>query len=187
MIAASVQLELLALALAVDAAAVTLALAAAGTPLRGLVKAWVLFAVFQAGMAGLGAVAGAWLASWAAAWDHWVAFALLVVVGGRMILGTADPDTEPEPSWGGLLVLAVATSLDALAAGVGLPMLDLPLGVSIAGVGLTTALACVVAGLLGQRVSGVFGQWAERIGGAVLIAIGARIVASHMGWLPAGW
>ena len=181
--ASAIELFLLALALAVDAAAVTAGLATGGASRRDLVAASTTFGVFQAALAGLGAVGGAWLVTIAAAWDHWIAFGLLAIVGGRMLVPGGDDDDEVDAArlaLGRLVVLAIATSIDALAAGVGLPLLEVPYGVSIVTVGLVTWVLCGIAAQLGTRFSGHLGQRAEQIGGVVLIGLGIKILVEHL-------
>lgn len=168
-------------ALALDAAVVTAGLGASGAPRRLLARATVLFGVFQAAMAGLGAVGGTWLEVWAATWAHWIAFVLLGIVGGRMLVdGSNQERMGPDRSWAALLALAVATSIDALAAGVGLPLMRVPLIVSVPLIGVVTVALCTVAGAMGTRVDGRLGHRAEQLVGAVLIAFGVRIVLAHL-------
>jgi putative Mn2+ efflux pump MntP len=173
---------MVAVALAADAAAVSAGLGAARAGRLVLGGAAVLFGLAQAGMAGLGALGGAWLAENAAAWDHWVALGILVLVGGRMLRGGEGEDAPAAPSLAVLLTLAIATSIDALAAGVALPMLSPPVPLSLAIIGAVTVALSVLAGALGQLAGRLLGAWAERAAGVVLIGIGVLIVAEHLGW-----
>ena len=179
-------LELLALtvALALDAVAVTAGLAAGRAGGRELAVASVVFGVFQAGMAGGGALGGAWLAARAEVAAGVVAFLLLTVVGGRMIVGTGEEEVESGLSASRLAVLGLATSLDALAAGVGLPHLDVALPISAVTIGVGTTVLCGMAAVVGSRVGDAVGPRAERVGGAVLVLVGARILLSAVGVLP---
>lgn len=179
------EVGVLSVALALDAAAVSASLGAAAATNRTLAAAALVFGVFQAGMSGLGAAGGAWVARYAAAWDHWIAFVLLLGVGGSMILGDSDDDPEVSDRISAkvLLVLGVATSIDALAAGVSLPLLGPPPLATIAAIGAVTTVLSVAAGLAGRRVGAHLGGHVETIGGLVLIAIGVRIVAEHLGYL----
>lgn len=174
------ELLLLSVALAVDAAAVTAGLAAAGSSGRELGAASATFAVFQALMAGLGAAGGAWLVEVASAWDHWVAFGLLGIVGGRMLFPDEDDEVEVGLAPSRLVVLAVATSIDALAAGVGLPLLQLPLLVSMLAIGLVTLVLCGGGARLGSTLSGSLGRRAQQVGGLVLIGLGVKILIEHL-------
>lgn len=174
-----VSVLLLAFALALDAAAVSAGVGAAQRSLRPLVLAAVLFGLFQAGMSALGALAGGWLEAHAAAWDHWIAFVLLTAVGLNMLRG-GDDEEAVDTRLITLLTLAVATSIDALAAGVTLPLLDTPLAVSLAVIGVVTLGLSLVAGYLGRRAGDLFGPVVEKLGAVVLIGIGVRILVSHL-------
>ncbi|MCB9663212.1 MAG: manganese efflux pump [Alphaproteobacteria bacterium] len=177
-----VEVGVLAVALALDAAAVSAALAAAGTRPRTLAWAALLFGLAQAAMSGAGALGGAWLAEVASAWDHWVAFVLLAAVGGRMLWVGADEADElgAEPSTTVLLGLAVATSVDALAAGVTLPLLGAAVGVAVVVIGVVTTALSVGAAIAGRRAGAHVGPWAIRLAGGVLVGIGLRVLVSHL-------
>ena len=180
LVADLLEMSVLSTALAVDAAVVTAGLGASGAARGLLARATVLFGLFQAAMAGIGAMGGTWLEVWAAAWAHWIAFVLLGIVGGRMLVdGPNHGRVGPGRSWTTLLALAVATSIDALAVGVGLPLMQVPLVVSVLLIGVVTAALCTVAGAMGTRVDGKLGHRAEQVVGAVLITIGVRIVVAH--------
>ena len=177
----------LATALALDAAAVTAAIAAAdgagasedgrGRPRRrDLAAACIAFGVAQAAMAGTGAVGGAGLATVASGWVPWVAGGLLLVVGGRMLLAREEEAAITTPGLVALLALALATSLDALAAGVGVPLLGPSPLVSIPVIGLVTAALCAAAAWVGQRIGTRLGPWSVRLAGAVLSGIGLRFL-----------
>jgi len=177
-------LEALALAfgLAMDATAVAAA--------RGLVRHRkeavlipLLFGLFQAGMAALGWGLGAWGGDYVVAWDHWIAFGLLVAIGGKMLYEAirGDGDDDPDPGTVGLyVVLAFATSIDAAAAGLTLPLLDVAPGLAIALIGVVT-LACAAVGYaLGKLVGHRFGSAVEILGGLILIGIGVRVLVEHL-------
>lgn len=176
---------LLALALAMDAFAVALTQGARFRPgLRGAVTIAATFGLFQGVMPligwGIGAVAFAYIA----AIDHWIAFGLLTFLGARMLGGHVAEDEAARALTGtALLVAGIATSIDALAAGITLPTLDVaPLVAATLIGGVTFALS--LAGVeLGRRAGDALGQWAERAGGVILIALGCRILAEHTGWL----
>jgi putative Mn2+ efflux pump MntP len=144
-----------------------------------------VFGAFQAVMPAIGYAGGALLGGFIAAYDHWVAFTLLGLVGGHMMLESrASAEEAKSPSnpfaWRALLVLGVATSIDALAVGISLALIDVPPLLAIAVIGLTTFVLCVPAVRLGARLGARFSQRAEFIGGAVLIAIGTRILIEHL-------
>ncbi len=183
--------ELLAVAvgLAMDAFAVSLAVAAAGWADRpsARFRLWFHFGLFQALMPVLGWLLGAPIATRIAAWDHWVAFALLVWIGGRMIHGALreQPEGVPtdDPTRGRLLMgLAVATSLDALAVGFSFACLGLSVWRPALVIGVVAAIfsliGCLAGGRLGRRV----GKRMEAAGGAVLVLVGLRIVLEQPGF-----
>ncbi len=121
------------------------------------------------------------------AWiDHWVAFALLAYIGQRMIheaLSGGDEDSaeraDPTRGWS-LVTLSVATSIDALAAGLTLALLKVGVLASAGVIGLTAALMTWLGMALGRRVGHYVGSAAEILGGVVLVVIGTRIALSHL-------
>jgi putative Mn2+ efflux pump MntP len=116
-------------------------------------------------------------------YDHWIAFALLAFVGVRMIYGAArgDDAQAPDPSRGWtLVVLSIAVSIDALAVGLSLGVLGLPVWYPAFIIGVITALLSLVGLRLGQDFGSRLGKPVEIIGGLVLIGIGLRIVISHL-------
>ncbi len=177
----------LAFALAIDAFAVALA---AGVSLPRITHrhtfrlAWH-FGFFQAGMTLLGWLAGVSVRALIQEVDHWIAFGLLVFVGGRMIreAGRAEEERrQADPTRGRTLVLlSVATSIDALAVGLSLAVLEAPIALPAAVIG-AVALLLTAAGLhLGRlaRAGTRLGARMEVAGGLVLIAIGLRILIEH--------
>lgn len=178
------ELGLLAVALAADATAAAAGIGAATRSPRRTAGAAVLFGVFQAGMAALGAWGGAAITDAAAAWDHWVVFGLLTAIGARTLWeGWTGAETEAgERAWGAraMLLLAFATSVDALAAGMTLPLLGHPVVVASLTIGAVTAILSFVGGELGRRLGDRFGPRVEMAGGIVLIAIGARVLVEHL-------
>jgi putative Mn2+ efflux pump MntP len=170
-----VEVGVLAVALAIDAAAVSAALGAAGARPSRLALAAFAFGLAQALMAAVGALGGVWLVALLAGWSRWIVCAVLVFVGIRM--AREDPDDDPavpDPSLAELTVLAVATSIDALAAGFRLPMLTTPVAASVGAIGLVTLLLSGLAGLGGQRAGSVLGKNAMRVAGGVLVVLGLR-------------
>lgn len=143
------------------------------------------FGVFQGGMPLLGHLVGSQLEQSITAFDHWVAFGLLAVVGVKMLreaLGPADEDagggvlTRRE-----LLVLAVATSIDALAVGITFAFIDVDVVTAVALIALTTFVLSLTGVALGSRAGARYRRPAEVVGGLVLIAIGTRILVEHLG------
>lgn len=177
---------LLALALAMDAFAVALG---ASTILpagrRPVFRLAFHFGLFQALMPVLGWLAGRQLAVLIAAFDHWVAFALLTWIGVRMLRaglagdGAAAAIRDPSRGWS-LLTLSVAVSLDALAVGFSLALLDEEIWQPVAVIGLVTGLLSWLGVSLGRRLGQAWGPRMERVGGLILILIGLRILVGHL-------
>lgn len=151
--------------------------------LRQALRLAVTFGLFQSGMAILGWLAGAEAMRYIARWDHWIAFGLLALIGGKMIRDALSEQSERAPvllTLRALLILGVATSIDSLAAGLTLPMLDLPLVLSAGAIGLTTFVLSLAAALGAQRLGETIGGKLELLGGIVLIAIGVHILVEHL-------
>ncbi len=121
------------------------------------------------------------------AWDHWIAFILLTILGGRMVVGgfrhgATDECVAPERH--GFMVLAmtaVATSLDALAVGVGLAFLQVNILVTALAIGAATTVMATTGVLVGRFIGPILGKWAEVLGGVVLVGIGCTILVEHLG------
>jgi putative Mn2+ efflux pump MntP len=124
---------------------------------------------------------------WLAAWDHWVAFVLLVAIGGKMLAEGGKGEKKEAPQSDDdlfrpkdLFVLAVATSIDALAAGLTLPMLGAPMGLSLATIGVTTAVLSALGLFAGRRFGASLGRRLDFAGGLVLIGLGIKILVEHL-------
>ena len=172
--------------LSMDAVAVSLA-ASASRRARGARATFRLsfhFGLFQFLMPVAGWFIGASFARYIESVDHWIAFGLLVFVGGRMIrtaASGADPGLAADPSRGStLILLSVATSIDALAIGLTLAMLGSGIWYASAIIGIVTASLSCLAIVVGQRVGHAVGRRMEVVGGLALIAIGVRILAQHL-------
>ena len=142
------------------------------------------FGLFQAGMTFLGWLAGSTIAHWIERFDHWVAFGLLVFVGGRMILSGMSQESEHKDvdlSRGGMLVMvSIATSIDALAVGLGLALVDVNILEACLVIGFITLGLSIVGLLTGGLLGEKFGKRMEILGGLILIGIGIRILVSHL-------
>ena len=175
---------LLAIALAMDATAVAAARGLAGVRQRDAVLVPLLFGGFQAGMAALGWLGGRLALRWIEAWDHWIAFGLLTVLGGRMVIGAVRGSDEEAAATGGglatLLLLSVATSIDALAAGLTLELVGAPPPLTLALIGGVTAALSAIGYLAGRRLGRHFGARLELVGGVALIGIGVKILVEHL-------
>jgi manganese efflux pump family protein len=177
---------LLALGLSMDAVAVSICagISRPGEPFVRALRMPVIFGLFQALMPLLGWLGGSTVVSLIADWDHWIAFALLAAIGGKMLWeawhGDGDCPTGDPFAWGRLCVLAVATSIDALAAGLSIAFIGLPPLVSIVVIGMVTTVLCLPAVRLGSRLGARWARRAEVVGGLVLIGIGVKIVFDHL-------
>ena len=174
----------LAFGLAMDATAVA---AARGLLHRRgeLVALPLLFGAFQSGMAALGWLLGAWGGKYVAAFDHWIAFGLLSIVGVRMIRAGFDHEVtawrgDPSRGWT-LVMLSVATSIDALAVGLTLAMLGTAIWYPSVVIGLVAGGLSFMGIRLGSRLGRTFGKRMEIAGGALLLGIGLRILYLHLG------
>jgi putative Mn2+ efflux pump MntP len=176
---------LLAFALAMDAFAVALTQGAKFRPsARGGLAIALTFGVFQALMPLAGWVIGAVALIYVEAIDHWIAFGLLAFLGVRMLGGHVGEDEASHALTGRALLLAgVATSIDALAAGITLPTLGVSAWLAVALIGVVTFAMSAAGVWLGRRAGDHLGEWAERAGGVILIGLGCKILAEHSGWL----
>ena len=182
-------LFLLAVGLSMDAFAVAICKGLALKKIKFshalIVGLW--FGGFQALMPLIGYFLGAQFRDAIAAYDHWIAFALLVLIGGNMIrealFEKEEPETDSALSFRSMLLLAIATSIDALAVGVTFAFLDVNIWTSVSLIGVTT---CILS-MIGVKVGSVFGakyaKKAEFIGGMILILLGIKILLEHLGVL----
>lgn len=189
-----IELLVTAAALAMDCTAVSVAggLAARKHNLalgRLAVEMSLLFGLFQGGMLALGYVAALGFSDWLSAVDHWIAFGLLSIIGGKMIweFFEEEKEEEPEKAFGftlrARLMLAVATSIDAMAVGVSFSLLDASLIGAAAVVALMSFAFSLPAFFVGNRLGHHFAGRAELVGGLVLVGIGLKIVLEHTGFL----
>ncbi len=179
---------LIALALAVDAFAVAVAAGVALCRVSGrqIFRLSFHFGLFQAGMNILGWGAGLTVRSLIESVDHWVAFVLLSVVAGKMIIdgfqGHDHESDRPDPTAGKTLVmLSLATSIDSLAVGLSFSVLNISIWLPAAIIGVVATLLTVIGLRLGCVVGSAsrIGSRAEIIGGLVLLGIGVNILLQH--------
>lgn len=183
------QLFLIAVGVSADAFAVALGkgLHMRHLRIRNALVIALTFGLFQAVMPLIGWLLGTRFASYITDYDHWIIFALLAAVGGKMLWEafSSHEDTEKDSDSVNvreLLVLAIATSLDALAVGISFAFLpDLPIGGAVTLIGVTTAVISFAGIFIGHRVGVRLGKPAEIAGGVILILIGLRILFEHLG------
>ncbi len=180
------EIIIIAVGLAMDASAVCLAAAAAGfaKDARAKFRLSFHFGLFQFLMPLLGWFLGINFVSYFKAFDHWIAFFLLAFVGIRMIwegMNTTSFTQKKDPSKGMTMVmLSVATSIDALAVGLSLAMLDVNIWYPSIMIGVITTGMSLLAIKIGTKLGTMFGKRMEIFGGVVLIMIGFRILFSHL-------
>ncbi len=176
----------LALALAMDAFAVALGTGAVLSRLTGrhLFRLGFHFGLFQALMPVIGWLAGLTIIQWVEAWDHWIAFSLLAIIGGRMIYEAFSDEEKPgdrDPTKGlSLILLSIATSIDALAVGFSLSVIGVSIWMPALVIGLVAGVLTIAGMLLGGRIGSRWGSRVEIFGGLVLISIGIKILVEHL-------
>ncbi len=172
---------ILAVALSMDAFAVSIGLGAKKN-VRGLaLKAGLYFGVFQAVMPLIGYLAGEELLGWVASYARFIAFALLALIGAKMLYEGVQGGIEEEISALTnklMLLLAIATSVDAMAAGFSLTLLDANPYVACLVIGVTTFGFSAAGVAIGRRSGTWLENKAELFGGTVLILIGIKILLS---------
>ena len=177
---------LLAVALSLDAFAVAVASGCALRPIRWehYCRIGGAFGFFQFFMPVVGWLLGQSVHSYIEAWDHWIAFVLLCVIGANMIREAGEAE-ECSSSMGvrEMLSLAVATSIDALAVGVTFAFLKVDIIPAITLIGLTTFAFSATGVKIGSVFGGKYKSAAERAGGIALIIIGTKILLEHLGIL----
>jgi putative Mn2+ efflux pump MntP len=141
------------------------------------------FGFFQALMPAVGYVCGFAFEGWFKSVDHWIAFGLLGFIGAKMIYESrrADDEKVKDPfATPRLLLLSVATSIDALAVGLSFSLLGVPLVTTVLVIGVVTFSLCLPAVWLGRRLGGLMASRAELLGGLALIGIGFKILIEHL-------
>jgi putative Mn2+ efflux pump MntP len=198
------ELLLIAVGLSMDAFAVSICrgVTLSGVTLQksAVVGAW--FGLFQAGMPLVGYLVGCRFAAAIVAYDHWIAFGLLALIGGNMIRGVLWPGEEeaacaveaphtgmrplreePDLKVRAMLPLSIATSIDALAVGISFAFLRIEIIPAVTLIGLVTFVLSVVGVTIGTMVGSRFRERAELCGGIILILLGLHILLEHTGIL----
>jgi putative Mn2+ efflux pump MntP len=176
----------IALGLAMDAFAVALGCSLRGLTRRQSFRLAFHFGLFQFFMPLIGWSAGKGIESRIMAFDHWVALGVLVFVGGKMIVESSrrraeDAGPTSDPSRGSrLFLLSVATSIDALAVGLSLAVLESGILYPAAVIGVVAFLMTLAGTAAGPRLGRLAGRRAELAGGIILILIGLKILLDHL-------
>lgn len=180
-----IQIFIISFILALDAFSVSIAggMKSQKAKVAHAVKISAFFGAFQAGMPVIGWVVGETLKSFIAGVDHWVAFILLGVIGLKMIreaLGNTQEEKRDILNTKTLLLLSVATSIDALIIGITLSLLKIPFFVSIITIGVVTFILSFLGFIFGKQLGVLFGKKAEALGGVALVLIGLKILIEHL-------
>ncbi|SNR95130.1 manganese efflux pump MntP [Pseudomonas segetis] len=182
-----ISLFFLAMAMSTDAFAAALGKGASlhNPRLSEALRTGLIFGVIEAITPVIGWSIGQVASQYVERWDHWIAFTLLLVLGLHMIYNGLQHDDESveKPSQHSFLILAVtafATSIDALAVGVGLAFIDVNIWVAAASIGLATTVMVTIGVMLGRVLGNAVGKRAEMIGGVVLMLVGAAILYEHL-------
>jgi manganese efflux pump family protein len=177
----------LAVGLGVDAFSVAIGIGATNSR-----KSWapvmrlaLAFGLFQFVMPLVGWLAGSTVVDMIQSFDHWMAFGLLALIGGKMIWEGFEKESDGEKAdqtrgWP-LLLLSIATSIDALAVGFSFSLLKAPILFPAAIIGVVCFLMTAVGMVFGKGLARIFGKKVEILGGLVLIAIGVKILLEHLG------
>ena len=151
----------------------------------------LFFGGFQALMPAIGWFLGIGFERYITSIDHWIAFVLLGFIGGKMIYESFQPDKDiPEEEKDRpldikeMFMLAVATSIDALAVGISFSFLNYPIGLASAVIGITTFIISIVGVYIGNFFGTRYKKRAEIAGGIILCLIGLKILFEHLGLLP---
>lgn len=179
-------LLILAIALAMDSVAVSIAI---GSKYKDLLVSKALFAAavfgfFQGAMPIAGYFIGISFAEYVQAYDHWIAFILLVGLGGKMLYEAYKNEFDDEVtdlSTKTLITLAIATSIDAMAIGVTFAFLQTDIYTAASVIALVTFVLCVVAVYIGKKLGSLLESKAEMLGGVILIGLGCKILFEHLG------
>ena len=181
------ELLLIAVGLSMDAFAVSVCKGLSVRELRPrhALLVGLYFGGFQALMPVLGYLLGTRFESVIRQVDHWIAFILLALIGGNMIRESFDQDEELNDDFGvkTMLLLAVATSIDALAVGITFGLLRVDIVKAAGTIGLITFLLSAAGICIGRFFGAKYKKGAERVGGCILILIGLKILLEHLGIL----
>lgn len=179
-------LLILAVALAMDSVAVSIAI---GSKYKDLLVSKALFAAavfgfFQGAMPIAGYFIGISFAEYVQAYDHWIAFILLVGLGGKMLYEAYKNEFDDEVtdlSTKTLITLAIATSIDAMAIGVTFAFLQTDIYTAAGVIALVTFVLCIIAVYIGKKLGSLLESKAEMLGGVILIGLGTKILLEHLG------
>ena len=182
----TLELFIVAVGLAMDAFAVAVCkgLSTPRLKARHMLVVGLWFGVFQGLMPAIGYLLGYSFAGFIESVDHWIAFVLLALIGGNMIreaLGGEEECCDPSLAFGTMLMLAVATSIDALAVGVTFAFLGVKILTAVAFIGVITFAISAAGVKIGNLFGAKYKSKAELLGGVVLALMGVKILLEHLG------
>lgn len=148
------------------------------------VKLAAYFGAFQAIMPIIGWVLGRYFEKYILSFDDYIAFALLLLVGGKMLYdslkGGDEEEVKSDLKHKQIIALAIATSIDALAVGVSFAFLNISISSAAIIIGLTTFVICFIAVILGKKIGSFFQKYAEIAGGVILILMALNILIQNI-------
>jgi putative Mn2+ efflux pump MntP len=181
---------LIGLSLSFDALAVSISSGISNRNLKKfhVVRGSFFFGAFQFAMPVIGWFLGKAFVSYIEAFDHWVAFGLLAFIGGKMLVGALprkNRETRPAKNIdiqniGNLTVLAIATSIDALAVGLSFSMVNQGIWIPALIIGCITFAVCFLGFECGKKIGLVFETGSQIVGGLILVGIGVKILLEHL-------
>ena len=179
---------LLALGLSMDAFAVSMSSGTTIRPfrLKDALNLAFFFGGFQALMPILGWLGGSAISGFISDYAPWIAFGLLVFIGGKMIYEALYGDPEGKLNslnYSVLLVLSIATSIDALAVGISFAFINTPILEPAIIIGCVTFFVSLCGAILGYRIGHFFEHEVENIGGLILIGLRGKVLAEHLFWI----
>lgn len=176
----------LAIGLAMDAFAVSITggIVSSNVTFVYALRISLFFAIFQMFMPWLGWLLGKSLIQYIASYDHWIAFILLLAIGGKMVYESFRSEDRCKPinfnKISVLILLAIATSIDAFIAGMSLSILEMNIVKVMAIIGLITLILSLIGVRIGKILGCIVEKYAELLGGVILIFIGIQLLISHL-------
>ena len=185
----TLELFIVAVGLAMDAFAVAVCkgLSIRTLKVRQMLLVGLWFGAFQGLMPAIGYLLGSAFAGFIQSVDHWIAFVLLAIIGGNMIreaLGGEEECCDPSLAFGVMIMLSIATSIDALAVGVTFAFLGVKILTAVAFIGIITFAISAAGVKIGNLFGAKYKSKAELFGGVVLVLMGLKILLEHLGVLP---
>lgn len=179
------EILLIALSVAMDAFAVSICKGMTSQKkVKTAVVCGVWFALFQVLMPTIGYFLGYTFAEYIESFDHWVVFALLLIIGANMLKEAfskkEDKQIKSDTSFKSMFPLAVATSIDALAIGITFSLVETNIILALSIIGIITFVICFIGGMIGQKLGEKHKKVATIVGGIILILLGIKILIEHL-------